>query len=1150
MRWFLGSALDATRSRALRAFVSVVLALASVLPAFSESFYINEIFFNPPGQDTPNEWIELRGKPNSQFPLGSYLIGIEGDAANNPGTVQDIFDLSEQPIGGNGFLLLLQNSNSFRVNPYAAVLVQRGEEPGWGHATGSSVHHRGEGGQTDIENASLTFLLLQTDSKIEIGDDLDLDDDGKLDSPALAGASIYDSVGILDADGAGDIAYGAINFRRAGLPGSRATAGGTVVPLNFTPTWVGRLANSTGYKASDWAASEIGSLQTLTLAEASKTYPTSLGNAPLNHLGAPNFGASAIPGVVVLPPSDPTPLAEAGGATQYRVGLSLNPTGDVVLGIMAEAGLEISVDKGKTYGATRSLHLLNTELQTILVRAVPNEDVDASIRVLAIRHHIEEAVDRRFADAVVPNVELSVQDDDPLLLAEVLIDPLGVDQDHEFVELRGAPRSRLHDVFLIVVESDAQRNLGTARRVLSLEGVQLGTNGLLLITSGSFGSLADPATTVMPLPSAGEAGGGYFPNGSFTLLLVSSRSEVEEGDDLDAGDNGVLEGLPKKSWILDSIGWLSDGPGDLVYGTRLGDALTNPPDAATRFLGNNLPNQASAWYFGDLRSNDPLGVRYDRSLSSPNLPVGAVLTPGSMNNTPPRISKIDPICGAMGDPTNPLVTFTVADTETDTAQLRVSVSSDQPGVVAQDGLRLTAQPEGGWNLQIVPRGVGYAKIIVEVSDGTQVTRESFDYAASEAADSRTRYLVGAGDGSTVIPLAGGWILVGDDENQMIRLYERDRSDLPRARFAMTPFLGLLDVEGGVPREVDIEGSTRVGNRLFWMGAHSHANIAEVRVNRGRIFATDLVDAGPSTTLNYVGRYDHLKEDLVDWDVRNLHGLGANYYGLADSVAEGVDPKAPDGSGFNLEGLCMAPGSSEVAYVACRAPLVPAHRRTHALVIPVLNFTTLAISEYGPGSARFGKPIELDLFGRGVRSIEGEGTNYLIVAGPSGPAPGRYPQDFRLYTWNGEPSSPPQLRSASLRGLNPEAIVELPVAPWTATNEVQLLSDSGTRVWYGDGVITKLLPESNFKKCRMDWVTLGSIETPEPLISDVILGSDGSTIRWRGVLGVIYRLQWCDRLDPPDWRDVSGDVTATDVLLQKRHLAPTVGNRYYRVISLP
>ena len=52
------------------------------------------------------------------------------------------------------------------------------------------------------------------------------------------------------------------------------------------------------------------------------------------------------PGVVVSIPVDRAPLAEAGGTNQYRLALSLNPTGEVNLEIQADPGLEVSIDKG------------------------------------------------------------------------------------------------------------------------------------------------------------------------------------------------------------------------------------------------------------------------------------------------------------------------------------------------------------------------------------------------------------------------------------------------------------------------------------------------------------------------------------------------------------------------------------------------------------------------------------------------------------------------------------------------------------------------------------------------------------------------------------------------------------------------------------
>jgi hypothetical protein len=59
-------------------------------------------------------------------------------------------------------------------------------------------------------------------------------------------------------------------------------------------------------------------------------------------------------------------------------------------------------------------------------------------------------------------------------------------------------------------------------------------------------------------------------------------------------------------------------------------------------------------------------------------------------------------------------------------------------------------------------------------------------------------------------------------------------------------------------EVNIEGATRVGNRFFWTGAHSNSNLAEGRTNRARVFATDLVGAGTSSQLIFVGYYEFLK----------------------------------------------------------------------------------------------------------------------------------------------------------------------------------------------------------------------------------------------------------------------------------------------------
>lgn len=130
-------------------------------------------------------------------------------------------------------------------------------------------------------------------------------------------------------------------------------------------------------------------------------------------------------------------------------------------------------------------------------------------------------------------------------------------------------------------------------------------------------------------------------------------------------------------------------------------------------------------------------------------------------------------------------------------------------------------------------------------------------------------------------------------------------------------------------------------------------------------------------------------------------------------------------------------------------------------------------------------------------------------------------------------------------------MELPELPWTPDREVQLLSDCGTAVWYGDDVITKALPSPNFKKCRLDWVTLGPVVLPEPIILEVRPSADFTLIRWRGLLGQRYRVQWAADLRAPLWSDVPGDVLASEPNLSKLHSIPSgTDRRYYRVSQLP
>jgi predicted extracellular nuclease len=478
-------------------------------------------------------------------------------------------------------------------------------------------------------------------------------------------------------------------------------------------------------------------------------------------------------------------------------------------------------------------------------------------------------------------------------------------------------------------------------------------------------------------------------------------------------------------------------------------------------------------------------------LTEPSTSVGAIptiqvntatttdLLDGGVLNLLP-VSGIGAISGVINDPTDPArifgLDFILADADTPVNDLTVSVSSSNQGVVSAANLNLTGVGANR-NLTITPNGVGFTNITVTVSDGANSGTYTLNYAASAASvnPATTRFLTGASDASTAIAFDGNYMLVADDEDQTIRLYDRHNSGAPLNAFNFTSSLGLSGSS-----EVDIEASSRLNDVIYWMGSHSNNSSGGDRPNRERIFATEIGGSGVNTTLTFQGYYQFLEDDLIAWDNSNGHGLGTGFLGLAASAVAGVIPESTGLNGFNIEGLTFAPDNT-TAYIGFRAPNLPIPERNQALIVPVTNFTSLPALNGGvSGSANFGDPIFLDLGGRGIRSIERNSNNqYVIIAGPADQATGIAPKDFRLYTWNGNPADSPILRSADLTALSAsggsfESIVTVPDSLNSSTM-LELLVDNGDTIWYNNGVISKDLSQDNQQKFRREVVQLGGID---------------------------------------------------------------------------
>ncbi|NJK34239.1 MAG: DUF4114 domain-containing protein [Oscillatoriales cyanobacterium SM2_2_1] len=272
---------------------------------------ISEIFFNPPGTDGPNEFVELVGTPGSVIPANTFLVGIEGDAGGNPGDVQTIFNLSGLTFGSNGYLVLLQQGSPYTPAAGATAIIST--TAGFGGLPGAIFS---TDGGTDIENASVTFLLYQSATAPTLTTDFDADNNG---SPELlpTDAVVLDSVAILDSTGAGDIAYAGITFRQNA---AATVLPGTVVVETpaFTAGYVGRVGASTGSTANDWVASEtVGASPNFTLSVGT-TAPATFDGTAINTVGSINPTPAADPRPTATLVSAPN-ISVAGGTTQTIV---------------------------------------------------------------------------------------------------------------------------------------------------------------------------------------------------------------------------------------------------------------------------------------------------------------------------------------------------------------------------------------------------------------------------------------------------------------------------------------------------------------------------------------------------------------------------------------------------------------------------------------------------------------------------------------------------------------------------------------------------------------------------------------------------------------------------------------------------------------
>ena len=295
---------------------------------------------------------------------------------------------------------------------------------------------------------------------------------------------------------------------------------------------------------------------------------------------------------------------------------------------------------------------------------------------------------------------------------------------------------------------------------------------------------------------------------------------------------------------------------------------------------------------------------------------------------------------------------------------------------------------------------------------------------------------GACDASGGVGLPGGRMAVADDEDNVVRIYDLSRAGEPVERIDT----GLLVAGHRTQPEMDLEGSATLDGRVYFIASHGRKKSGKAAPGRLRLLAADVVSSEGAGRLALVGRpYGALLEDLAAAPALARYRF--------DRAAE-RSPSAP--GGLNIEGLTDSPEGHLV--LGFRSP-VPGGR---ALLVPITN--PAAMVEVGERAA-FGEPVEIDLGGRGVRSVATWDGAYWIVGGAAAGSP----VEPRLYRWDG--SGPATwLQAVRFGDLNPEGIAAVTVNGRTG---LLLLSDDGERAI--DGQRCKKLKDPSRKRFRAAWL---------------------------------------------------------------------------------
>jgi hypothetical protein len=271
------------------------------------------------------------------------------------------------------------------------------------------------------------------------------------------------------------------------------------------------------------------------------------------------------------------------------------------------------------------------------------------------------------------------------------------------------------------------------------------------------------------------------------------------------------------------------------------------------------------------------------------------------------------------------------------------------------------------------------------------------------------------DSSGAIALGEKHFLVANDEDNLLRIYRSDREGKPIDSSDINDYFD----NNPEHKEVDIEATAQLDGIIYWITSGGRNKKGKFKPERHQFFANKLIERD-RIAFEQIGKsYTQLVlQDMFRDERLKKYQLEA---------AEKIPPK--EIGGLNIEGLAIT--RDRQLLIGFRNPIP----QGKALLLPLINPLDL-IQKQGT-NASFGEPIELDLNGLGIRSIEywEREERYIIVAGAYDGS-----DRFALYQWSGLDENPELIEELNLPSdFRPECVLFYP----NLSDRFQLLSDDGS-----------------------------------------------------------------------------------------------------------